>query len=278
MGCNEARSRVDLETSQIIEEINGFFTKMKVRNFPIEKLCNKIVTTLSQTSDIQEWKKLLREELFNSDYNSTVNDLVNLAMDDAKNGHGDQLLPFLSLLFLSESTRENFINSFKALNLTKKTQNAGADVMNAIDNGLKVGIFAGIVSGFGALQNLKGAVNQVSNPNMINNYDLRNLILFYINFLTSLAVSSFERNNEIKKMKNYYLTVLKNAFDIGKQKKYVMEKFFNNYNNQDEINIEQFFTEHLNALKSDDKIRKELVESYIESLSREETKKIIFQK
>lgn len=278
MGCNEARSRVDLETNQIIEEINGFFTKMKVRNFPIEKLCNKIVTTLSQTSDIQEWKKLLREELFNSDYNSTVNDLVNLAMDDAKNGHGDQLLPFLSLLFLSESTRENFINSFKALNLTKKTQNAGADVMNAIDNGLKVGIFAGIVSGFGALQNLKGAVNQVSNPNMINNYDLRNLILFYINFLTSLAVSSFERNNEIKKMKNYYLTVLKNAFDIGKQKKYVMEKFFNNYNNQDEINIEQFFTEHLNALKSDDKIRKELVESYIESLSREETKKIIFQK
>lgn len=278
MGCNEARSRVDLETSQIIEEINGFFTKMKVRNFPIEKLCNKIVTTLSQTSDIQEWKKLLREELFNSDYNSTVNDLVNLAMDDAKNGHGDQLLPFLSLLFLSESTRENFINSFKALNLTKKTQNAGADVMNAIDNGLKVGIFAGIVSGFGALQNLKGAVNQVSNPNMINNYDLRNLILFYINFLTSLAVSSFERNNEIKKMKNYYLTVLKNAFDIGKQKKYVMEKFFINYNNQDEINIEQFFTEHLNALKSDDKIRKELVERYIESLSREETKKIIFQK
>lgn len=275
MGCHETRNRFSLTPEKIIEEINEFFKMMKVRQFPIEQLSDKIVSTITRTSDIQEWKALLREELCNTDYNSTVNHLVNSAMDDAKNGHGDSLLPLLSLLFLSQSNRDNFINSYKSLNLTKKTQNAGNEVMNAIDNGLKVGLFAGIVTGLGALQNVKGAVSQVSNPSIVRKYDLKNLILFYINFLTLLPVISLENNNEIKKTKSFYIKVLKNAFGQKEQKEFVDDNFFKNYN-QEEIKIEEFFGEHLTTLKNDDNIRFQIVNKYINSLSRDDIKKIAY--
>ena len=76
-------------------------------------------------------------------------------------------------------------------------------------------------------------------------------------------------------MKDYYITVLNNAFNKSAQNKYVEDTLFANYNNQEEINIEQFFADNYLHLKNDNELRKGLVENYAKNLSPTDVNKII---
>lgn len=273
--CSDNRPRKNqLNTDEIIENINNLFKNMHVRNSSVSEVTEKVISLIAstQTSNIEESKNFLNEEIKNSEYEQVTKGLADFAMEEAKISYGNQSFPLLSLLFLADSNRENFITAFKAINITNKTKEAGNNIANVVNTGIKGGIIAGIVSGLGAIQNVAGAVNQVSNPSMISKYDLRCLILYYINFITLMPVSILKKNNE-GKMKEYYFTILNNSFDKEVQKNYV-DNIFKNYNYQ-EIKIDEFFGEHLSVLKNDKDIRKGFVEKYIKNLSKEDIKEIL---
>ena len=268
------RRKYKLNTDVIIENINNLFQNMYVRNSSISEVSEKVISliALTQTSSIEEWKNFLNEEIKNNEFEQVTKDIADHAIDEAKTSYGDQSFPLLSLLFLANSDRENFITSFKAINLTNKTKEAGKNILNVVNTGVKGGLLAGIVSGLGAIQNVAGAVNQVSNPSMIRKYDLKNLILYYINFITLLPASILKKNNE-DETAEYIFTVLENSFEKNVLKTYV-EAIFNNYSNQEEIKIDEFFGEHLSTLKNDKAIRKDFVEKYIKQLTQNDIREL----
>ena len=277
--CSQTR-KPSLNPEILLKEINNLFKTMKIRKSTIEDISEKVLTRIANAPSTEELKSFLKEQFSNEEgnYISTIDHLISEEMDQAKI-IGDETLSLVSLLFLSESKRENFINLFKTINLAKKTKSAGADVMNVINTGIKGGIVAGIVSGLGAIQNISGAVNQVSNPSTIRKFDLKNIIGLYINIISLLSANALDNNrNECKEeVKNYYFVVLRNAFDKNRQKKYLDENFFNGIG-QDEIKIEEFFGENLEKLKNDSEIRNDLVTNYLNSLSKEEKEEIMLER
>ena len=276
--CSQTGNK-SLKPEILLKEINNLFKTMKIRKSTIEDISEKVLTRIANSPSEEELKSFLKEQFSNEEgnYNSTIDHLISEEMDQAKI-IGDETLSLVSLLFLSESKRENFINLFKTINLAKKTKSAGADVMNVINSGMKGGIVAGIVSGLGAIQNISGAVNQVSNPSTIRKFDLKNIIGLYINMISLLSANALDNNQEdCKEARNYYFVVLRNAFDKNRQKKYIDDNFFNNIS-QDEIKIEEFFGENLERLKNDSEIRKDLVTNYLNSLSKEEKEEIMLER
>ena len=276
--CSQTGNK-SLKPEILLKEINNLFKTMKIRKSTIEDISEKVLTRIANSPSEEELKSFLKEQFSNEEgkYNSTIDHLISEEMDQAKK-IGDETLSLVSLLFLSQSIREKFINLFKSINLAKKAKSAGADVMNVINNGMKGGIVAGIVSGLGAIQNISGAVNQVSNPSTIRKFDLKNIIGLYINMISLLSSNALDNNREeCKEVRNYYFVVLKKAFDKNRQKKYIDDNFFNNIS-QDEIKIEEFFGENLEKLKNDSEIRNDLVTNYLNSLSKEEKEEIMLER
>ena len=102
---------------------------------------------------------------------------------------------------------------------------------------------------------------------MVRREDLKNLMSYYVNFLTLLPVNILAKHNEGIPMKGYFTKVLNNAFNKKIQGSFVDQTLFVNYNNQEEINVEQFFGDHYLTLKNDNGLRKGLVTNYINGLS-----------
>jgi len=269
--CLENRNKRErLIPEQIIENINNLFKNMSIRTSDINDLTTRI--TSNQLSNNEEWKNFIKKEFMNPNYQQTINDLVNEAFKAASLSFGDESLLLMSLLFLANSDVDKFVTSFQSLNLTRKAKGAGNEIMNVVDAGMKKGLFAGLVTGLNAIQNVSGAVSQVSNPNMIRKYDLKNLIFYYINLVTLLPVNLLKKNNEGNIMKEYYYTVLNNAFDKKIQKNFI-DEMLKSY--PEEINIKEFFRENLIILKEDSDLRKDLVTNYINNLKEEDIKLIM---
>ena len=269
--CLENRNKRErLIPEQIIENINNLFKNMSIRTSDINDLTTRI--TSNQLSNNEDWKEFIKKEFMNPNYQQTINDLVNEAFKVASLSFGDESLLLMSLLFLANSDVDKFVTSFQSLNLTRKAKGAGNEIMNVVDAGMKKGLFAGLVTGLNAIQNVSGAVSQVSNPNMIRKYDLKNLIFYYINLVTLLPVNLLKKNNEGNIMKEYYYTVLNNAFDKKIQKNFI-DEMLKSY--PEEINIKEFFRENLIILKEDSDLRKDLVTNYINNLKEEDIKIIM---
>lgn len=269
--CLENRNKRErLIPEQIIENINNLFKNMSIRTSDINDLTTRI--TSNQLSNNEDWKNFIKKEFMNPNYQQTINDLVNEAFKAASLSFGDESLLLMSLLFLANSDVDKFVTSFQSLNLTRKAKGAGNEIMNVVDAGMKKGLFAGLVTGLNAIQNVSGAVSQVSNPNMIRKYDLKNLIFYYINLATLLPVNLLKKNNEGNIMKEYYYTVLNNAFDKKIQKNFI-DEMLKSY--PEEINIKEFFRENLIILKEDSDLRKDLVTNYINNLKEEDIKIIM---
>ena len=266
-----------LNPDQIVENINKFFQGMLIRQIGVDQITEKVRSRVAsgQVADIEGWKTFINDEIYNSEYGKTSRELVGEAMQDAKANYNDQTLPLLSLLFLTNSDKDTFLSAFKAVNLAKRGQTAGNDIRNVVNAGKQGGILAGIASGLGAIRNVQGAVHQAANPSMIRREDLRNLMSYYVNFLTLLPVNILAKHNEGIPMKGYFTKVLNNAFNKNVQNNYVEQTLFANYNNQEEINVDQFFGDHYLNLKNDNGLRKGLVTNYISGLSPTDIYKII---
>ena len=273
----DSLTRGRLNADQIVENINKFFQGMLIRQIGVDEIKEKIRTRVAsgQVADIEGWKTFINDEIYNSEYGKTSRELVGEAMQDAKANYNDQTLPLLSLLFLTNSDKDTFLSAFKAVNLAKRGQTAGNDIRNVVNAGKQGGILAGIASGLGAIRNVQGAVHQAANPSIIRREDLRNLMSYYVNFLTLLPVNILAKHNEGIPMKGYFTKVLNNAFNKNVQNNYVEQTLFANYNNQEEINVDQFFGDHYLNLKNDNGLRKGLVTNYISGLSPTDIYKII---
>ena len=273
----ESLTRGRLNADQIVENINKLFQGMIIRQLGVEQIKEKIRQHVAsgQIANIEAWKQLLDEEIYNSEFGQTSRALVGEAMDDAKANYNDQTLPLLSLLFLCNSDRDSFINAFKAINLAKRGQGAANDIKNVVNAGMQGGILAGLASGFGAIKNVQGAMQQAANPSMVRKADLKTLMSYHINFLTLLPVNLLAKHNEGVPMKGYFVKVLNNAFNKNVQNQYVESTLFANYNNQEEINVDQFFGDHYLTLKNDNGLRKGLVTNYINNLSPTDIIKLI---
>jgi len=270
-------TRGKLNADQIVENINKFFQGMLIRSTGVDQIKEKVRSRVAsgQVADIEGWKTFINDEIYNSEYGKTSRELVGEAMQDAKANYNDQTLPLLALLFLTNSDRDSFLSAFKAVNLAKRGQSAGNDIRNVVNAGRQGGILAGIASGLGAIKNVQGAVHQAANPSLVRREDLKNLMSYYVNFLTLLPVNILAKHNEGIPMKGYFTKVLNNAFNKNVQNNYVEQTLFVNYNNQEEINVEQFFGDHYLTLKNDNGLRKGLVTNYINSLSPTDIIKII---
>jgi len=265
----ESITRGRLDADQIVENINKLFRGMLIRQFGIDQITEKVRSRVvsGQVADIEGWKNFLNDEIYNTEYGQTSRALVQDAMQDAKTNYNDQTLPLLSLLFLANSDRDNFVSAFKAVNLARRAQSAGNDVRNVINAGQQGGILGGLAAGFGAFQNIAGAAHQAANPSLVRKDDLKNLMSYYVNFLTLLPVNLLAKYGEGVKMKGYFVTVLNNAFNKNVQNRFVEDTLFQNYNGQEEINVDNFFGDHYLTLKNDDGLRKGLVNNYISNLS-----------
>jgi len=273
----ESITRGRLNADQIVENINKLFQGMLIRQFGIDQISEKVKARVAsgQAADIEGWKNFLKDEIYNTEYGQTSRALVNDAMQDAKANYNDQTLPLLSLLFLSNSDKDTFVNAFKAVNLARRAQSTGNDIKNVVNAGMQGGLLAGIASGLNVIKNVTGTVHQAVNPSLIRKDDLRNLLSYHVNFLTLLPVNILAKHNEGIPMKGYFTTVLNNAFNKNVQNTFVDSNLFSNYNNQDEINVEQFFGDHYQTLKDDNGLRKGLVNNYINNLSPTDVIKII---
>ena len=209
----DSLTRGRLNADQIVENINKLFQGMIIRQLGVEQIKEKIRQHIAsgQIANIEAWKQLLDEEIYNSEYGQTSRALVGEAMDDAKANYNDQTLPLLSLLFLCNSDRDSFINAFKAINLAKRGQGAANDIKNVVNAGMQGGILAGLASGFGAIKNVQGAMQQAANPSMVRKADLKTLMSYHVNFLTLLPVNLLAKHNEGVPMKGYFVKVLNNA-------------------------------------------------------------------
>ena len=273
----ETVTRGKLNSDQIVENINKLFQGMLIRQFGVDQIKEKVKSRISsgQVTDIEGWKTFLNDEIYNSEYGQTSRALVNEAMQDARTNYNDQTLPLLSLLFLANSDQNNFVNAFKAVNLAKRGQSVGVDIQNVVNTGKQGGILAGIASGLGMINNVTGVMHQAVNPNLIRREDLKNLMSYHVNFLTLLPVNLLAQHNEGLPMKNYYIPVLNKAFNKTVQDRFVEDSLFAKYNNQEEIDVQQFFGDNYSTLKNDNVLRKGLVDNYINNLTPNDIIKIL---
>lgn len=273
----DAVSRTKLNSDEIIENINRLFQGMLIRQFGIDQITEKVKSRVrgGQIADIEGWKTFLNDEIYNSQYGQTSRALVSEAMQDAQTNYGDQTLPLLSLLFLANSDKDNFVSAFKAVNLAKRTKDTGSDIMGAVNAGMTGGLLAGIAQGIGVIKNVTGTVQQAINPSLIRKDDLKRLTSYHVNFLTLLPVNLLANYNEGLPMKRYFTQVLNNSFNKNVQNNFVENTLFSKYNEQEEINVDQFFGENYSVLKNDNELRKGLVNNYINNLSPAEVIQII---
>ena len=279
--CEKITRAIQLDADEILLNINNFFQGMLIRTLGIEQIKQQILQRISsnQVFDIEGWKNFINQEIYNSAFGQTTRAVVNLAMQDAKANYNDQTLPLLSLLFLANSDQNTFVNAFKAINLAQRAGQAGSSIQNVANNFqnnfqnnnynyMNPQGFFNFASGVqNAFNNIGGVYNQAMNPNMIRINDLKKLICYHINFLTLLPVNLLAQFGEGSPMKNYFVTVLNNAFNKNVQANFVNNKLFMGYEGRQEIDVNEFFNRNYNTLKNDNQLRKELVTSYIKTLS-----------
>ena len=102
---------------------------------------------------------------------------------------------------------------------------------------------------------------------MIKKDDLKKMSNYYINFITLLPVDIIDKVGEGGQIQHYITNVLNKAFDSKYQNQFVEEKLFSKYNNQDTINIKEFFDDNYNTMKDDQKIRIGLVKNFIRGMA-----------
>ena len=275
MGCDPTKfTRLDVD--EILKNINKLFTGMLIRGSDVEQIKEKIRSRIQsgKINDIEGWKRFINDEIYNSEFGKTSQALVSAAMEDAKANYNDQTLPLLCLLFLSNSDLNTFLNAFKAVNLAKRAAETGSNIKNVANmrpnnfSGFSAQGFRNFASGVNnAMNNVGGAIHQAQNPSIVRINDLKNMMSYYINFLTLLPVNLLSQFGEGVPMKGYFVTVLNNAFNKDVQSTFVNGKLFSGYEGKNEINVDEFFGKNYNVLKDDNQLRKDFVTNYVNSLS-----------
>ena len=260
-----------LSADEITKNINKFFMKLLIRGLKLDEIKDKVVQLVfsNKVLDLEAWEKLLKETILDSEAVQTSNKVVKIALSQAKEEYDDPTLPFISLYLLANSKLDIFIEAFKYVNLVKNGVYTVKDVKDMVETvkTSKNKILTGIVAGIQTV--VKGAeiVQQAMDPNQIKKEDLKNLMSYYINFITFLPVDIIDEFGEFGPVVSNITKILNTSFDKNFRDNFVENQIFNKYKEGETINVQDFFTDNYATLKDDRGIRINMVQSYISTLN-----------
>lgn len=270
--CDSLQACLDstLSAEDITKNINKFFMNLLIRTLNLDEIKEKVVKLLfsSKALDLDEWEKLLKENILDNEAVQTSNKVVKTALDDAKAQYGDSTLPFISLYLLSNSNLDTFIDAFKYINLAKNGVDTVKDVKDMVETiQNSSSIFSGIVTGIKTAVKANQVIKQAFDPNQIKKEDLKRLTSYYLNFITVLPVNIIDEFGEFGPVYENITRILNTAFDKQFRDEFVENTLFSNYKDSEIINVKDFFTDNYEALKNDRKIRINMVQAYIKTLN-----------
>ena len=270
--CDSLQACLDstLSAEDITKNINKFFMNLLIRTLNLDEIKEKVVKLLfsSKALDLDEWEKLLKENIIDNEAVQTSNKVVKIALDDAKAQYGDSTLPFISLYLLSNSNLDTFIDAFKYINLAKNGVDTVKDVKDMVETiQNSSSIFSGIVTGIKTAVKANQVIKQAFDPNQIKKEDLKRLTSYYLNFITVLPVNIIDEFGEFGPVYENITRILNTAFDKQFRDEFVENTLFSNYKDSEIINVKDFFTDNYEALKNDRKIRINMVQAYIKTLN-----------
>ena len=270
--CDSLQACLDstLSAEDITKNINKFFMNLLIRTLNLDEIKEKVVKLLfsSKALDLDEWEKLLKENILDNEAVQTSNKVVKTALDDAKAQYDDSTLPFISLYLLSNSNLDTFIDAFKYINLAKNGVDTVKDVKDMVENIQNSNsIFLGIVTGIKTAVKANQVIKQAFDPNQIKKEDLKRLTSYYLNFITVLPVNIIDEFGEFGPVYENITRILITAFDKQFRDEFVENTLFSNYKDSEIINVKDFFTDNYEALKNDRKIRINMVQAYIKTLN-----------
>ena len=200
-----------------------FWNGILIRNKSLRDIVDLIRAKKKGTSNIDKKKLDLFIEalLINPDYKEISYKLFNNSLNEARKKNNEGLF-FLSLLFLGKGNETELTKNFLSIAMTQ--------------GGLKNSIL----------------INLNNSKNLIKKESLYELISFYVNMISLMNV---EILSDINDNKEIFIQELNNKFCLENQKQFIDNKIFENYQNDEDIEIESFIIDKFTILINDTYIR-----------------------
>ena len=200
-----------------------FWNGILIRNKSLNDIVDLIRTKKKGTGNIDKKKLDLFIEalLINPDYKEISYKLFNNSLNEARKKNNEGLF-FLSLLFLGKGNETELTKNFLSIAMTQ--------------GGLKNSIL----------------INLNNSKNLIKKESLYDLISFYVNMISLMNV---EILSDINDNKEIFIQELNNKFCLENQKQFIDNKIFENYQNDEDIEIESFIIDKFTILINDTYIR-----------------------
>ena len=200
-----------------------FWNGILIRNKSLNDIVDLIRTKKKGTGNIDKKKLdlLIEALLINPDYKEISYKLFNNSLNEARKKNNEGLF-FLSLLFLGKGNETELTKNFLSIAMTQ--------------GGLKNSIL----------------INLNNSKNLIKKESLYELISFYVNMISLMNV---EILSDINDNKEIFIQELNNKFCLENQKQFIDNKIFENYQNDEDIEIESFIIDKFTILINDTYIR-----------------------
>ena len=200
-----------------------FWNGILIRNKSLNDIVDLIRTKKKGTGNIDKKKLDLFIEalLIHPDYKEISYKLFNNSLNEARKKNNEGLF-FLSLLFLGKGNETELTKNFLSIAMTQ--------------GGLKNSI----------------VINLNNSKNLIKKESLYELISFYVNMISLMNV---EILSDINDNKEIFIQELNNKFCLENQKQFIDNKIFENYQNDEDIEIESFIIDKYTILINDTYIR-----------------------
>ncbi len=200
-----------------------FWNGILIRNKSLNDIVDLIRTKKKGTGNIDKKKLDLFIEalLIHPDYKEISYKLFNNSLNEARKKNNEGLF-FLSLLFLGKGNETELTKNFLSIAMTQ--------------GGLKNSI----------------VINLNNSKNLIKKESLSELISFYVNMISLMNV---EILSDINDNKEIFIQELNNKFCLENQKQFIDNKIFENYQNDEDIEIESFIIDKYTILINDTYIR-----------------------
>ena len=207
--------------------LNKFWESLSIRSKPISDIINLIRSKKTGTKAITptKYSLLIQDVLQGQEYIEQTQNIFDEALTEARTTYNNEGLLFLSLLFLGTGNENDFIQGFLSI---------------------------AMVQG-----NLKKSIEMLPETNeiKIKADALKDYIKYYINLIILLGVKHLSTLSENK---NLFENNLNKAFSKEHQDKLINENFFQKLQNDETIEINQFFKNNFEVLKNDVLLREKL--------------------
>lgn len=262
---------------EIIKNINSFYEGLKVRQMDINEIHKQLLFILDseESIDKEAISNFLKDKIYNEEFKNTSKDLVIQAIQFANESdnltfsnieisgksvkkkqvkdlidyRGIMVLIF-SILILSLSNQNEFIEIFKNIYIKKKKRN--------IKKNKNMGYFA------------KGIGMLLESNESIEKKELELFLMYYLNFLTLLPMNSLVSNNEGIPMKSEHIQLMNDMCEKKNLKRIINYNYLKNYG--EHIDIDDFFKKNFLTLKNDNELRKKLFINYIKKITNKKNK------